>query len=596
MHFRLTMACLLLLLVGTGDVSAETPAPGAANARYITDLGIAQPPAAVSAKNEAGKWRLLPYETADLRGKMLLAASFVSAPDVTLPLRAKGWHAVYLGVWSPEFANDGSPVVKARLSSSPAFRQLHIRGGAERQDATFLREIHLTTDDLTDQDLVIGKANGSLGQSCYVAYVKLVPLAAEKIKQIEADRAATDRRRLTATIDGMSYFFFSEYSKPEHVLELVELYRHSDVGKVLWAVSYGSAVNYPAKVRDALFLGSEATRGGMIAGGGSNDYVRGERQMCESLRKFAAQGIIPQQVAAKRAHQLGIKFDIMLRLGIHGGVEGVGPIWSTADIYTRKFPQYRQMLQDGAVLEKASFAFPAVRQFQLDLIRDAAEQIDCDGVNLCFVRGPHYVAFEEPLLKAFRARFHEDARKVAPADPRLGEVRAQFVTRFVRDARKVLDEVGPKRGRRLELSVWVWPTAENVWLGWTPQMEGLDVKGWINERLIDSVICQSGIDREIMKTAQSRHCRFVYFSGYHGPEAMSPQNVTKAYQNGVNEFAFWDIDLAQMYPESWDWIRCLGSPTEMAGWVEKPNVYLRLKTVNGVDVERGMAASIYSGG
>ena len=77
---------------------------------------------------------------------------------------------------------------------------------------------------------------------------------------------------------------------------------------------------------------------------------------------------------------------------------------------------------------------------------------------------------------------------------------------------------------------------------------------------------------------------------------MSPRNVTKAYQRGVQEFAIWDIDQSQMYPEVWDWIRRIGNPAEMAGWVEKPNVYLRLKTVNGVDVEEGMAASIYSGG
>jgi hypothetical protein len=596
MRSCLTVAWSILLLCFTSIAFAATATSDAAEARYISDLGIARPRDAVSPKNEPGKWRLLSYQTRDLCGKMLFAPSFVTAADVTLPLQARGWHAIYLGVWNPEFAYDGQPVVKARLSSDRAFRQLHIRGGADTQDATYLREIHLTTEDLTNQNLVIGKASGLLGQSCYVAYVKLVPISPERVKEIEASRAATDRRRLTATIDGSSYFHTSEYSKAEHILELVELYRHSDVGRVLWAVSYGDAVNYPAKVPDALFLGKEAPRGGLMTTAGFNENVRGERQMHESLRKFAERGIIPQQVAAKRAHELGVKFDVMLRLGIHGGVEGVGPIWSTEDSYTRKFPQYRQLLQDGAVLEKASFAFPAVRQFQLDLLRDAATQIDCDGVNLCFVRGPHYVAFEEPLLKAFQAKYHEDARKVAPTDPRLGRVRAEFITPLVRGARKVLDELGAKKGRKLDLSVWVWPTNDATWLGWTPPLEGLDVKGWINDGLVQSVICQCGIDREIMELAKRRHCKFVYFSGYRGPEAMCPRNVTKAYQRGVTEFAFWDMDQTQNYPEAWDWLRCIGSPAEMAAWVEKPNVYLRLKTINGVNVEKGMATSIYSGG
>jgi hypothetical protein len=573
-----------------------TPNTFAAGARYIADLGIARPREVVSEKNRAGTWRLLTYQTEQLRGRMLFAPSFVDAPDVTLPLAANGWHAVYLGVWNPEFANDGEPVVKARLSSDRAFRQLHVHGGADTQAATHLREIYLATGDLTNQNLVIGKANGLLGRSCYVAYVKLVPIPAQKARAIEVERVAPNRRRLTATIDGLSYFHFSEYSKPEHILELVELYRHSDVGKILWAVSYGSAVNYPAKVPDALFLGSDTTRAARIGGGGTNDYLRGERQMYETLRKFAQQGIIPQQIAAKRAHELGIKFDVMLRLGIHGGVEGVGPIWSTEDIFTRKYPQYRQVLADGPVLEKASFAFPAVRQFQLDLIRDAAGQIDCDGVNLCFVRGPHFVAFEEPLLRAFRTKYHADARRLDPADPRLGRVRAEFITPFVRAARKVLDQVGAEKGRRLDLSVWVWPSGEGTWLGWTPELEGLDVKGWINEGLLDSMICQCGLDRKVMQLAKARNCKFVYFSGYRGAEAMSPANVTKAYQRGVTEFAVWDMDLLQMEPTWWDWARRIGSPADMSGWVEKPNVYLRLRTINGVDVEHGMAASIYSGG
>jgi hypothetical protein len=51
-----------------------------------------------------------------------------------------------------------------------------------------------------------------------------------------------------------------------------------------------------------------------------------------------------------------------------------------------------------------------------------------------------------------------------------------------------------------------------------------------------------------------------------------------------------------MEPAWWDWASRIGSLAEMSGWVEKTNVYLRLKTINSVDVEHGMAASIYSGG
>jgi len=49
-------------------------------------------------------------------------------------------------------------------------------------------------------------------------------------------------------MDGLSYFWANEYRTREHLLELVEPLRHSDVGKVTWAVCNGDVTNYPSKV------------------------------------------------------------------------------------------------------------------------------------------------------------------------------------------------------------------------------------------------------------------------------------------------------------------------------------------------------------
>jgi hypothetical protein len=334
------------------------------------------------------------------------------------------------------------------------------------------------------------------------------------------------------------------------------------------------------------------------ARGGSNDYVIGERQMYESLRHFADQGLIPQQIAAEAVHKMGLKFDLMFRLGMIGGVPGVGPIWSAEGNFIERFPQYRQVLQDGTILAKASFAFPQVRQLQLDLMREALGKIDADGINLCFVRAPHFLQYEQPVLDAFKAKYHEDARKVSASDPRLEEVRATFMTDFVRPARKVLDEVGRKKGKKLELSVWVWPTTRKVWLGGTPMEEGLDIKGWVREGLLNSMICQQGIDPEVKKLCEAHDCKFILFTGYRGDEAMSPKSVTQAYKDGVNDFAYWDIDGAQMMPHAWTWIRRIGHRKEMARWnpADHETKPIQLITVGGVDVLHGMAQSIYSGG
>lgn len=589
---------LLIALINglwMGSVTAQAARP---EGRYITGLQNCLPASALSHQTEADKWRLIPYHTAHLAGTMVVAPSFINAPDIRLPLNASGWQDIYIGYWNPEFASDDDPILKLKLSGEPAFRIFCVPATSDTQDATFLREVHLGAENVTGRDLVIGKSNGLEGHSSYIAYVRLVPLTREQVQQVKADRSRTDTRNLVATIDGMSYFHFSQFTTPENILELVEPYRHSDVAKVLWAATYGAMTNYPTKVDGALFIAGDQSRAALNPGGGSNDYVIGERQMYESLRNFADKDEIPQQIAAKAVHKMGLKFDLMFRLGMIEAVPGIGPIWGDDGNFIQRFPQYRQVLRDGTVLAKASYAFPQVRRIQLNLIREALEKIDADGINLCFVRAPHFLQYEQPVLEAFKAKYHEDARKVSPSDPRLGEIRATFMTDFVQQVRNELDEIGRKKNKPLELSVWVWPSGKNVWLGGTPMEEGLDVQSWVREGLLNSVICQGGIDPKVMSLCKDHHCKFILFTGYRGDEAMSPKSVTQAYEQGVNDFAYWDIDGAQMMPHAWEWIRRIGHRKEMADWnpADHEPKSIRLIDVGGTDVLHGMAQSIYSGG
>jgi len=77
--------------------------------------------------------------------------------------------------------------------------------------------------------------------------------------------------------------------------------------------------------------------------------------------------------------------------------------------------------------------------------------------------------------------------------------------------------------------------------------EGLDVKRWIRDGLLDSVICQEGIDADYMSLGKESGCQFVLFTGYRGEKAMSPQTVAEAYKAGVDVFAYWDIDAVQIH-------------------------------------------------
>jgi hypothetical protein len=75
--------------------------------------------------------------------------------------------------------------------------------------------------------------------------------------------------------------------------------------------------------------------------------------------------------------------------------------------------------------------------------------------------------------------------------------------------------------------------------------------------------------------------------------------VTAAYDAGAESFAYWDLDLTQISASQWNWLRRIGHRREMADWPRYnpgDTLNVRLKTVDGVDVETGLAQAVYSGG
>jgi hypothetical protein len=286
----------------------------------------------------------------------------------------------------------------------------------------------------------------------------------------------------------------------------------------------------------------------------------------------------------------------MFRLGIIAGL----PPWSwiaPGDSFANTHPQFNQVMRDGTVVAKSSYAYPQVQNFMLEIVRDAVAKIDVDGINLCFVRGPHLIQFEEPVALAYKKKYGKSILDVPADDQSVLQCRAEFMTAFIRDVRKVLDQAGKAKNKKLTLSVWVWPSNQKVWLGGTPMEEGLDVNGWITEGLLDSVICQSGIDPEYVQLCKEKKCEFILFTGY-GDQAMSPASITKAYQQSIDQFAFWDIDSSQIFPENWQWICRIGHRDEMAKWDTETHRTrsIPLKSVNGRNLINTVAQQIYSGG
>lgn len=79
--------------MGYGLVMSAHPASGLGH--NISDLTCFGPAAALSREPRPGCWRVVEYATAvGIEGAMLFAAPEDEAPPITLPLEARGPHAI----------------------------------------------------------------------------------------------------------------------------------------------------------------------------------------------------------------------------------------------------------------------------------------------------------------------------------------------------------------------------------------------------------------------------------------------------------------------------------------------------------------------
>jgi hypothetical protein len=561
---------------------------------YVSDLSQCEPKTAISKDMERGKWRLISYKTPEVNGVMVKAQSFIDAPELTLPLGVAGWHDVYIAYWNLPTDYDGDLTLKVKLSGEPAFRRISEKqkDSADSQTRTYLRECFVRGADLTGKSLIIGKCNGPTGRKASLAYVKLVPLGEQRIAEIKRDRARRDTKKLHLSFDGSAFAWTGEFSKPADLLDLVEPCRNADVDRVLWAMCYGAQTIYPTRVEGAQFLAAKNVNRTGLCDLPANEYVLGEKTWADATRAMTDNGVIPAKVVAEHLHSMGIKCDLTFRLGIIAGL-----YYEHQNGFVTQHPECRQVDRDGQVIDKAGYAFPRVQKLMLDIIRESMELVDADGASLCFTRGPHFLRYEQPVLDSFQKEYGIDARTVAPSDPRLLQTRAKIMSEFVRQCRVILDDIGQKRGRKLRLSVWVWPHDQNTWCGRTPLDDGIDVEAWVKEKWIDSVICKQAVDQKYLKLCKEHGCEYVACN--EGGAWKKPQDIAKANAAGVERFLYWDADTMPNDPAQWEWFRRIGHAGEMKSWNNAAHEVrsIMLIEVGGINVtDTFLQQSVYSGG
>ena len=419
------------------------------------DSNITKPMSAPS----AGKWRIIDYQTADFSGSCIWTI-FPDAAPLRIPLGRTGWHAIAIGMSNLPW----DLFAEVRLTGDPewslieSFCRTNVQLKAQGSNSFFpgpLHELPWKMADLTGRDLEIrypvDYPPATSGLYCAVFSVRATPVRPEDVPAVTTPQ----RRRLIHGCAALPPYYADRFD--DSAWDTV-YYDHPGTDVVLW----------PSKV-------------GTVAGAGAWDIAKEFRwqPILRDVQAMIARGEDPLQGAIDRAHAHGKRFWMGLRPQSWVAPPPLHQVFRSP--FFLAHPELRCLDAEGSALGQLSVAFPVVRE-RLNAI--LAESLDrgADGVVIACHRGHPLMRYEAPVAARFRELFGREVCGVPDTDERLQQVWAKFVTQWLREMRRMLDQAGPTKLGRRELAVITGPD-----LDWN-RRRGLDVAGWAREGFVDAVM------------------------------------------------------------------------------------------------------------
>jgi len=167
----------------------------------------------------------------------------------------------------------------------------------------------------------------------------------------------------------------------------------------------------------------------------------------EPLKRYHEAGYDLMQILVDRAHERGLTLMAGMRMNDRHGAA------TRAKLYLEHPEWHAQGVPRGL-----DYAHEGLRNKVLTFIREVLDRYDVDGIEFDYMRWIYMFSMDEERQGAL------------------------LLTDFQRKARKLLDEAGRKRGRRLLLSARVPDRLEEC------EWYGFDVKTWVKEGLVDYLV------------------------------------------------------------------------------------------------------------
>jgi len=533
---------------------------------YYTNLNRCNPQSAISKEPERYKWRAIDYETEEIKGTMLMAESENVVPDLFLPLNISGWYKIFLGLYTisdPEL-RDG---IRVKLKDDQTTVFVQAEKGRWLSDS--IDEVYWKSSDLTDQDIIFKHQNdGHQKMTSYIAYIKLVKLTDNEVKEIKQERKNNNNKRLIGMNDAHGLYYWKRVDSKTGILEDIEPYRNTDFEKLYWCMGSGGDIcTYPTKV-------------GKVYGEDLEIFPRpGDRDIAESMKILRSKDIDSMKTAIEYAKNIGIKIYLSQRMGAFA----CNPPWDgifTSDFYKNN-PNLRCRDRDGSEVSRLSYAYKEVQDHCISILKELSSY-QPDGISLLFNRGAPYILYEEPLVQSFIKEYNKDPRELSEADHKWLNYRAKFFNYFMKKVRRKLDN-------NLKISVHLFNNEKsNLFYGFDPST-------WINKGYIDEIIAYPWRNNDIdinyyINLVKNTNCK-LYIDLL--PRNMTPneyrERANDLYKKGVDGLCFWDTNTRHVALRQWSMIRRLGHKEELNNWDDGEGVYfksIKLKKLGGYRVDR----------
>jgi hypothetical protein len=439
----------------------------------LRDFSVAEPQSAWSTNRQPGKWQLKSYRLASgdtgralwVEERIKLGEGPYPLPgEVTVDPKLCGWHAVYVLVDRPKWFGG----IDVRLSDRPWTFINPMEREVYRPDPRKRAEITGGKNDIEIEVFyLLARMDGQKIHLRYPNGKQMVEFPAER------GRANITGLRFRPVDDAEVREYFEDQKNPDHKRIIINFETFGMIPVLeqriaAWAVSDVWAIHMEIAV----------VGGGVLYPGSQHEQMWGENISKSALpalkpwirdgllpwRELQSKGKTPFDIAVPAARAAGILVIGALRMDLFWGDGSENPAdWKpgTCDDYPsmfngRFYPEHPNLRIPGGH-NQLDYYYPEVRNHFADLLCEAAERLDLDGINMDFTRWPPFIR----------------------SDADLG-----IMVEFIRDVRRRLDDVGRRKGRKLSLSADV---VDGYYCGLTLTQQRIDLEAWLKTGCLDYV-------------------------------------------------------------------------------------------------------------